>query len=192
MSVQLVSSWEHDLRARLIAREPQALTDVYDHFVRSVFGLAARVSCDRHAAEDITQEVFIKVWNEPEGFDPARGSMRTWLAMLAHSGAVTWVRRSEAERRRERRGAESAPVTSGGVEEAVESVIVSERARVALAALPAEQRRTIELAYLKGLTYREVAERLGIPEGTAKSRIRLGLGRMAQRLRDGVCDRQLT
>jgi RNA polymerase sigma factor (sigma-70 family) len=125
MPVQLVSSWEHDLRARLIAREPQALTDVYDHFVRSVFGLAARV-------------------------------------------------------------------TSGGVEEAVESVIVSERARVALAALPAEQRRTIELAYLKGLTYREVAERLGIPEGTAKSRIRLGLGRMAQRLRDGVCDRQLT
>jgi RNA polymerase sigma-70 factor (ECF subfamily) len=105
--------------------------------------------------------------------------LRTWLGTLSHRRAVDHVRREEARRRRTQREAGRRPTVVPDVEELATAMLTAERVREALDGLPAEQRRCIQLAYFGGKTYREVAEVLGIPEGTAKSRLRLGLRRVA-------------
>ena len=174
-------AWELAVRDRLVARDPSALSDLYDQFGSYVFGLAARVIGDRHAAEDVTQEVFLSLWERPEAFEPARGRLRTFLGTLAHRRAVDVVRREEARRRRAAREAATAtPIPDVG--ELAMAIVSAEQVRAEVNRLPSEQRAAIELAYFGGRTYRQVAEELGIPEGTAKSRMRLGLGRIAQAL----------
>ena len=175
------SDWERDVRDRIIARDDTALTEVYDQFASFVYGLALRVIGDARAAEDVSQDVFVCIWQRPEAFDPQRGSLRTWLGTLTHRRAVDYVRREEARRRRAEREASRA-VTTPDVEEMATALVTAERVRAALDVLPAEQRRAIQLAYFEGKTYRQVAEVLGIPEGTAKSRLRLGLRRIAAAL----------
>jgi RNA polymerase sigma-70 factor (ECF subfamily) len=175
------ADWERSLRSRLAAGEEHALTDLYDQFGSFVYGLAARVIGDRTAAEDITQDVFVTLWERPELFDPERGRLRTFLGTLAHRRAVDYVRREEAARRRTARESALAR-TVPDVDEMAMALANAERVRAAVNALPAEQRDAIQLAYFAGKTYREVAEVLGIPEGTAKSRLRLGLRRIADAL----------
>ena len=174
-------AWELAVRDRLVGRDASALSDLYDQFGSYVFGLAARVIGDRHAAEDVTQEVFLSIWERPEAFDPARGRLRTFLGTLAHRRAVDVVRREEARRRRAAREAATVvPVPDVG--ELAMAIVTAEQVRAEVDRLPREQREAIELAYFGGRTYRQVAEDLGIPEGTAKSRMRLGLSRIAQAL----------
>jgi len=173
--------WELAVRDRLVARDQSALCDLYDQFGSYVFGLAARVIGDRHAAEDVTQEVFLSLWERPGAFDPARGRLRTFLGTLAHRRAVDVVRREEARRRRAARDAATTmPIPDVG--ELAMAIVTAEQVRAEVNRLPDEQRAAIELAYFGGRTYRQVAKELGIPEGTAKSRMRLGLGRIAQAL----------
>jgi RNA polymerase sigma factor (sigma-70 family) len=172
------SQWERTTRDRLIAGEEGALNDIYDQFSSFVYGLALRVIGDARAAEDVSQDVFVTVWERPDAFDPDRGSLRTWLGTLAHRRAVDYVRREEARRRRAIKDA-ARPESTPDVEEMAMALVTAERVRSALATLPDEQRRAIQLAYFGGKTYRQVAEVLGIPEGTAKSRLRLGLRRIA-------------
>lgn len=174
-------AWELAVRDRLVARDPSALSDLYDQFGSYVFGLAARVIGDRHAAEDVTQEVFLSLWERPEAFEPARGRLRTFLGTLAHRRAVDVVRREEARRRRAARDAATVmPIPDVG--ELAMAIVTAEQVRAEVNRLPEEQRTAIELAYFGGRTYRQVAEELAIPEGTAKSRMRLGLARIAQAL----------
>jgi RNA polymerase sigma-70 factor (ECF subfamily) len=175
------SEWEGDVRARLVAGHESALTEIYDQFSSFVYGLALRVIGDARAAEDVSQDVFVSVWERPDAFEPTRGSLRTWLATLTHRRAVDYVRREEARRRRALRDASRAPATPD-VEEMALALVTAERVRTALDTLPDAQRRAIHLAYFGGKTYRQVAEVLGIPEGTAKSRLRLGLRRIAETL----------
>lgn len=172
------SQWERTTRDRLIAGEEGALNEIYDQFSSFVYGLALRVIGDARAAEDVSQDVFVTVWERPGAFDPDRGSLRTWLGTLAHRRAVDHVRREEARRRRAIKDA-ARPVSTPDVEEMALALVTAERVRSALDTLPDEQRRAIHLAYFGGKTYRQVAEVLGIPEGTAKSRLRLGLRRIA-------------
>ena len=176
------SDWEQTVRARLGTREEAALGEVYDQYSSFVYGLAVRVIGDARAAEDVSQEVFLHIWEHPEAFDPLRGSLRTWLGMLAHRRAVDYVRREEARCRRAQREASHRPTQIPDVEEMATALVTAERVRNALDVLPEDQRRAIQLAYFGGKTYREVAEVLGIPEGTAKSRLRLGLRRVANAL----------
>lgn len=173
--------WEHDVKRRLIARDPAALTELYDQFGSYVYGLAARVIGDRRAAEDITQDVFLSLWERPEAFEPERGKLRTFVGTLAHRRAIDFVRREEARRRRAAREA-SGHVPIPDVDELAMAIVAAEQVRAEIERLPAEQREAIELAYFGGRTYRQVAEELGIPEGTAKSRMRLGLRRIADAL----------
>ena len=174
-------AWEVAVRDRLVARDPAALSEVYDQLGSYVFGLAARVIGDRQAAEDVTQEVFLSIWERPQAFDPARGRLRTFLGTLAHRRAVDVVRREEARRRRAARDAATmVPVPDVG--ELAMAIVTAEKVRAEVDRLPCEQRDAIELAYFGGRTYRQVAAELGIPEGTAKSRMRLGLARIAQAL----------
>jgi len=176
------SGWEAATRARLMSGEEGALGAVYDQYSSFVFGLAQRVIGDPRAAEDVSQEVFLHLWEHPEAFDPTRGSMRTWLGTLTHRRAVDYVRREEARRRRAQREASRRPMSVPDVDEMATALVTAERVRAALDVLPVEQRECIDLAYFGGLTYRQVAEALGIPEGTAKSRLRLGLRRVAEAL----------
>jgi RNA polymerase sigma-70 factor (ECF subfamily) len=167
-------AWERAVRDRLVSGDPSALGEVYDQFSSLVYGLALRVIGDPRAAEDVSQDVFVWIWERPEAFDPDRGSLRTWLGTIAHRRAVDHVRREEARRRRSERDAALArPVPDVG--ELAAALVTAERVRAALDVLPDEQRQAIDLAYFGGRTYREVAEVLGIPEGTAKSRLRLAL-----------------
>ncbi len=175
------SSWEHEVRERLLARDERALTELYDQFGSYVFGLAARVIGDRRAAEDVTQDVFLSLWERPEAFDPGRGRMRTFVGTLAHRRAIDHVRREEARRRRQSHDA-AATLPIPDVDELAMAIVAAEQVRAEVERLPVGQRDAIELAYFGGRTYREVALELGIPEGTAKSRMRLGLRRVADAL----------
>jgi RNA polymerase sigma-70 factor, ECF subfamily len=178
MTVERAGDWELGVRKRMASGDESALTEVYDQYASFVYGLALRVIGDLRAAEDVSQDVFMSVWERPEAFDPERGSLRTWLGTLAHRRAVDYVRREEARRRRTERDA-SRRTTVPDVEEIAVALVTAERVRDALDLLPDDQRRAIQLAYFGGKTYRQVAEVLGIPEGTAKSRLRLGLRRIA-------------
>jgi RNA polymerase sigma-70 factor (ECF subfamily) len=172
---------ERVLVERLSGGDETALVDLYDRYAGFVYGLAVRTLVDRQAAEDITQEVFVSLWEHPERIDSGRGTLRGFLGTVTHRRAVDAVRREEAHRRREARVArEESDVPD--VAEAVLRSDTSGRVRTALEVLPEEQRRALELAYFDGYTYRQVAELLAIPEGTAKSRLRLALARIAESL----------
>jgi RNA polymerase sigma factor (sigma-70 family) len=172
--------WDKQVCERLVAGDEAALGELYDECSPLVYGLAARVTRDWAAAEDITQEVFVRVWENPQAFDPARGTWRGWLGTMTHRRAVDWVRRSAA---RHRRTADAAtPAAAPDPEEMAVAGWVAKSVQVAVDDLPAAQREAIRLAYFDGQTYRQVAETLGIPEGTAKSRLWQGLRRLAARL----------
>ena len=169
------------LRARLTAGDDTGLSELYDQYASFVYGLARRVAGSETAAEDVTQDVFVSVWERPEAFDPERGSMRSFIGTLAHRRAVDWVRREESRRRRaQAAGREPSPPPD--VEEAATALIMAERVRVAVDSLPDDQRVAVQLAYFGGRTYRQVADDLGVAEGTAKARLRVGLRRLAREL----------
>ena len=171
------SSWERTVVMRLGAGDASALAEVYDQFSGFVYGLARRITHDTAFAEDVTQEVFCQLWERPSSFRPDRGSLRTFLAVLAHRRAVDCVRREQ--RRRDRDSAACEPAGSQpDIAEEVETYLAAGALRSALEALPTDQRRSVMLTYFEGYTFRQVATLLGIPEGTAKSRVRLALERL--------------
>jgi RNA polymerase sigma-70 factor (ECF subfamily) len=166
------------LVARVAAGDDSALASLYDRFASLVHGIAFRVTCERGLAEEVVQDVFTALWERPGAFDPERGSVRTWLATLAHRRAVDRVRASERARRRDLASA-TADIADVDVAAEGEAADLSARLWAAVDALPDDQRNAVRLAYAEGRTYREVAGLLGIPEGTAKSRLRLGLRKLA-------------
>ncbi len=162
-----------------IARYDQAaLAEVYRRHGGAVYGLARRVLNEGHEAEDVTQEVFLRLWNEPDRFDPERGTLRTYLLTQTHGRAVDVIRSVTSRRRREHADADGARRVDGDLERQIWDLAVADEVQRALVTLPAEERAAIELAYFGGFTYTEVAERLQQPEGTVKSRIRNGMRRM--------------
>ena len=175
----LAAQAERLLGRRLVTGDESALRELYDQYGSFVFGLALRVIGDRTAAEDVTQDVFVSVWEHPQRFDPDRGSLRAFLGTLAHRRSVDLIRREEARRRRETKTA-AEPVVPRRADDDALTTVASQQLREAVATLPPTQREAIELAYFQGHTYRQVAVTLGIPEGTAKSRLRLALARVSE------------
>ncbi len=165
-----------DLLALVANGGSEAFSLLYDLTSSMVYGLVLRVIKAPALAEEVTQEVYLQVWEKAEVFDPDRGSARAWIATLAHRRAVDAVRRSQKAREREGRVAPDAP-RDDVADSAIEA---DERLQVrrALSSLTDLQWEAIELAYFDGLTYREVAERLEAPLGTVKSRMRDGLLRL--------------
>jgi RNA polymerase sigma-70 factor (ECF subfamily) len=155
-----------------------ALAEVYRRHGGAVFGLAKRVLQDPAEAEDVTQDVFLRLWNQPDRFDPARGSLRAFLLTQAHGRAVDAVRSSSSRRARESRDAMRTAEEAYDMQHEVWDLALADQVARALGELPDEERRAIELAYFNGHTYVEVAELLDQPEGTIKSRIRNGMRRM--------------
>lgn len=170
----------------LIGRfDERSLAEVYRRHGRAAYGLARRILGDPSEAEDVTQDVFLHLWRNPARFDPARGSLRTYLLTLVHGRAVDVVRSRAARARREERDARATATASYDIEHEAWDMALAERVGGALGALPADERAAIDLAYFGGHTYREVAELLSAPEGTVKSRIRNGLRRMRSALVEG-------
>jgi RNA polymerase sigma factor (sigma-70 family) len=165
----------------LIARaDEQALAELYRRFGRLAYGLAFRILRDDALAQDAVQEAFLGVWRAAERFTAERAKPSTWLLTLVHRRAVDLVRREE-RRRTEPLQAETEPADIEGPDEA-ELATQRQTIREALRQLPAEQREAIELAYYGGYTQSELAERLGQPLGTIKSRMFSGLARLRQDL----------
>jgi RNA polymerase sigma-70 factor, ECF subfamily len=161
-----------------------ALAEAYRRHGGAVFGLAKRVLLNATEAEDVTQEVFLRLWNQPDRFDPARGSLRSFLLAQAHGRAVDAVRSTSSRRQREARDAMRTAEAAYDMQREVWDMAVAEHVSRAMGELPEEERRAIELAYFDGRTYREVAQLLDQPEGTIKSRIRTGMRRMRAVLAD--------
>jgi RNA polymerase sigma-70 factor (ECF subfamily) len=176
---------ERPLVERLVAGDEEALRDVYQRHSPAVFGLAMRVLANETLAEDVTQDVFVRLWQQPERFDPERGQLRAYLLAMAHSRAVERVRAEESLRRRHRTVAEE-PVanTAPDPERLALEADAGAAIRKALSELPTLQRVPIELAYFEGLSYRQVATRLSEPEGTVKYRIRCGMQKLRAALRE--------
>jgi RNA polymerase sigma-70 factor (ECF subfamily) len=155
-----------------------ALAEIYRRHAGAVFGLARRLLSDRTLAEEIVQEVFLRLWNDPDRFDPDRGSLRSYLLAQCHGRSVDLIRSESSRRRREEKELTLAAEAGYDLEHEVWDAAVADRVKGALRALPEGEREAILLAYFGGHTYREVADLLGTPEGTVKSRIRAGLKRM--------------
>lgn len=155
-----------------------ALAEAYRRHAGAVFGLARRVLSDPARAEEIVQEVFLRLWNDPDRFDPDRGSLRSYLLAQCHGRSVDLIRSESSRRRREEKELTLAAEAGYDLEHEVWDMAVAERVKATLQTLPEGEREAILLAYFGGHTYREVADLLGTPEGTVKSRIRSGLKKM--------------
>ena len=155
-----------------------ALAEVYRRHGGAVHALARRVLGAASLAEEVTQEVFVDLWNNPQRFDPGRGALRTFLMTKAHGRAVDTLRSETARRRREEAGVRETASSGYDIEHLAWDLAIAEQVKEAVTSLPADERTAIEMAYFDGRTYREVASILGQPEGTVKSRIRNGLRRL--------------
>lgn len=155
-----------------------ALAEVYRRHAGAVFALARRLLADRTLAEEVVQEVFLRLWNNPDRFDPDRGSLRSYLLAQCHGRSVDLIRSESSRRRREEKELTLAAEAGYDLEHEVWDMAVADRVKVTLQSLPEGEREAILLAYFGGHTYREVADLLGTPEGTVKSRIRSGLKKM--------------
>jgi RNA polymerase sigma-70 factor (ECF subfamily) len=165
----------------LVARSDEvALAELYDRFGRVAFGLARRILRDDTLAEDAVQEGFLAAWRSAPRFVPERAKASTWILTLVHRRAVDLVRREE--RRRTDVLDERVEAAEGSSDEAVWLRYERERVQGALARLPDQQREALELAYYGGFTQTELAERLGQPLGTIKSRMFTGLSRLRELL----------
>ena len=165
--------------------DDDALGELYDRFGRQAYGLAIRVLRDESLAEDAVQEAFLSVWRTAARFVPERARAGTWILTLVHRRAVDLVRREEHRRTEPLEPAAAAAVGGASTEESAWSQLEGERVRAALRKLPDPQRETIELAYFGGFTQSELADRLGQPIGTIKSRMFAGLNRLRELLSEG-------
>ena len=168
-----------DLLLRVAQGDRSAFASFYQQTSKRVYGLARRVLIDPELSEDATQEVYLQVWNSADRFNPAAGSPMAWLMTLAHRRAVDKVRSEQSATDREARyGAATQSIDHDDVVDTVTQRLEAETVVKCLDTLTATQQESVRLAYYGGLTYREVAEKLGVAIPTIKSRIRDGLLRL--------------
>lgn len=169
-------------------RDPDAFEVLYERHGGAAYSLAYRVVGDRAAAEEVTQEAFISVWRSGARFDAARGSVRSWLLSIVRNRAIDFLRSRAGKAPKLTFDDESALEQRPAVEMTEEEALRRETAaelRGALAELPGEQSQVIELAYFGGFSHSEISQILGLPMGTVKGRMRLGLEKIRGELAEG-------
>ena len=159
------------LLARVQRGDEQAMAMLFDRYSKIVYSVALRVLRDAASAEDILQEIFMQIWRNPAGFVATRGSLGGWLAVVTRNRSIDSLRRKKPTEQVE----EMQLPAAGNLADESERNLMMEKARVVIAQLPAEQRKTLEMAFFDGLTHSEIAEMTGDPLGTVKTRIRSAL-----------------
>ena len=177
---RLAALSDEDLMEKARGGHTRAFGVIFDRHGSAAFSLAYRMSGSRSVAEDIVQEAFLSLWRSAAGYERARASVRSWVLCAVHNRAVDHFRRGQSKY--------GTTVADDGITERLESPVrtdveaerldEAQRVRQAMTLVPQDQRRVIELAYFGGFSQTEIAELLGIPLGTVKGRMRLGLGRM--------------
>ncbi|ACL24500.1 sigma-70 family RNA polymerase sigma factor [Chloroflexus aggregans] len=171
----------------IVQREEAALGELYDRYAALVYAIALRITGDRQTAEEVMQDVFHNIWQTAGGFRRQAGLVVHWLIGISRHRAIDALRsKRERVRRREVTGVDVGTLLPAGVESVLEQRMLRETVRAALADLPPAQRQAIEMAYYGGLTQSEIAEQLGEPLGTIKTRLRLGLLKLRDVLRSLV------
>ena len=186
-TVQLEAVDDVTLVSRLAEGDSAALETLYDRYNRVVYSFAIRMLADVSSAEELTQEVFLRLWRQGGSYQQGRGAFLTWLLSITHNMAIDEIRRRKRRPLIQDGGEDDqtllmAPDLKSDVEGEAWLGALQEIVRDALREIPEAQRRAIELAYFSGLTQREIADRLGEPLGTIKTRMRLGLLKMRDRL----------
>jgi RNA polymerase sigma-70 factor (ECF subfamily) len=174
------------LVARCAEGDESALAELYDRFGRPAYALALRIVRDASQAEDVVQEAFLDLWRTAERFDPSRSRPGTYLLTFVHRRAVDLIRREQA---RPQRGGDVDDVAARATADDIPAALVASEqgatVRRALAGLPPPQRQVLELAYFNGLSQSEIAEQIGEPLGTVKSRTHVALSRLRELLGEG-------
>jgi RNA polymerase sigma-70 factor (ECF subfamily) len=169
---------------RIESRDAEALALLYDRHAGRLMGLAHRILGDTGEAEEVLQEVYLHVWRAAATFDPSRGPVLAWLLVATRSRSIDRLRSRRTGRSAGTRSLEEAPEPAS--REDVEADAASHeweaQCRAVIAELPEDQRRALELAYFDGLTHQEIAARTATPLGTVKTRVRLGLMKLRERL----------
>jgi RNA polymerase sigma-70 factor, ECF subfamily len=184
-ATELTSVSDEELMALVLRRQEAALGALYDRYSRLVYAVALRITGDRETTEEVMQDVFQNVWQAAASFQPGAGAFSSWLLGITRHRSID-VTRSKRERGRAREqtfGDSPPPGAESNVDLEVDQRMLRETVRSALGALPASQRQAIELAYYGGLTRAEIADRLNEPLGTIKTRMRLGLLKLRDLLR---------
>ncbi len=175
---------DRGLIARIESRDADALAFLYDRHSARLLGLAQRILGDTGEAEEVLQEVFLHVWKAAATFDASRGPVLAWLLVATRSRSIDRLRSRRPGRRAGARSLEEAPETAS--REDIEADAAGReweaKCRAAIGQLPEDQKRALELAYFEGLTHQEIAQRTATPLGTVKTRIRLGLMKLRERI----------
>jgi RNA polymerase sigma-70 factor, ECF subfamily len=182
---------DEDLMQLIRRGDARAFEVIYERHSSAAFSLAYRMTGTRGLAEDVAQDAFLSIWRSGARYERARGSVRTWVLGIVHHRAIDALRRSFVHERRR--------ASDEGIEERLEAGVrtdaevarlqEAEAVRAALQTLPGEQVQVIELAYFGGFTHTEIAEMLDMPVGTVKGRMRLGLEKLRNALRQGEVSR---
>lgn len=172
---------DEDLIALAETEDPEAFAALYDRHSKSAYSLAYRMMGEKQAAEDLVQDVFLKVWRAAGSYRAERGSVRTWILSIVHNRGIDQIR-ATASRRRTQDKVEASAAKTQPSEAFASAWRNSQRDQVrdALNTLPAEQLKILELAYFSGYTHVEIAELLDLPLGTVKGRMRLGLKKIRE------------
>ncbi len=172
---------DEELMRRLFYQDRHAFEAIFDRYGDLVYSTALRVLRDAHLAEDISQEIFVRLWRKPESYVAERGRFLTWLISVTRNRAVDEARARGRRQRYETGSPEGQELPAGDtIDPGLNAQLAEQRriVRAAVAELPPEQRQVIELAYFGGLTQQEISERLTQPLGTVKTRIRLGMQKL--------------
>lgn len=165
---------------QLAAGNVDALSQLYDRYGGLAYGVAVRVLGDPGRAEDVVQDVFLKLWNNADRFDAGRGSLRTWLITAVRNRSIDYLRGRGAHERQEREIPETVQAAGSGSDpwREVSASLEREAIQQGLAVLPVEQRQVVELAYFGGYTHSEIADMIRVPLSTVKGRMRLSLEKL--------------
>jgi RNA polymerase sigma-70 factor (ECF subfamily) len=191
LAVNPVIEWADDegswagLVSQLALGNEHALAQLYDRTSRIVYGLALRILGDPSSAEDVTLEVYMQVWRTAKSYDPQRGTVSSWLVTLVRSRAIDWLRARKSRRAELEQDLDDVVGLRDPRPDPEHATVDASRARIvqdALAQLSPDQVQAIELAYFSGLSHSEISMRTGVPLGTVKTRIRLGMGHLRELL----------